>query len=235
MSFVTAALALGFLGSFHCIGMCGPLALMLPVQGLSGPRKVMGILLYNLGRVSTYALLGLLMGFIGKQVALAGWQQILSIALGTLLLSSLILHQMTRQLPKVQFWQKQVKRRLVRLLQEPKISTLFQIGLLNGMLPCGLVYVAIAGALAVADWKEGMLFMVLFGFGTVPAMMALNFFGHLLSVTWRSRLQAAIPYAIAFMGLLLLLRGLNLGIPGISPKLTQTQNRPMIQCCHPKN
>ncbi|MGZ4043606.1 MAG: sulfite exporter TauE/SafE family protein, partial [Bacteroidia bacterium] len=88
---IVAAISLGLLGSFHCIGMCGPIALALPVHQATVFRKVVAILLYNSGRIITYSLLGLLFGIIGQGFAVFGLQQVLSVSLGTLILLSIIL------------------------------------------------------------------------------------------------------------------------------------------------
>ena len=73
------ALVLGLAGSFHCIGMCGPIAFVIPVDRSSKSRMIFQIFLYNLGRIITYSLIGVLFGLIGKGLYLAGFQQRLSI------------------------------------------------------------------------------------------------------------------------------------------------------------
>ncbi|MBC9910991.1 sulfite exporter TauE/SafE family protein [Chitinophaga varians] len=230
------ALILGFLGSFHCIGMCGPIALTLPVQHLEGAKKLAGVLLYNAGRITTYALLGMIFGWVGRQLYLGGLQQWLSIGIGILLLL-IVLLQYTGiyrskggHLPGI--YLSKIKSALGALLRQQRFSTLYGIGVLNGLLPCGLVYLAIAGAVATgATWK-GSLFMAAFGAGTLPAMMTVTWFSHLVSIGVRNRIRSLIPFAVGIMGILLILRGLNLGIPYISPVMSAHSEKVVERCCH---
>jgi sulfite exporter TauE/SafE len=218
------ALLLGFMGSFHCIGMCGPIALTLPVQHLSGPRKIAGIFLYNFGRIVAYMCMGVIFGWLGKQFFLGGLQQWLSISLGVLLLLVVLFQKRVSFFPQLVF----VKKILGKLLAQQRFSTLFGIGFFNGFLPCGLVYLGIAGALATGGILHGMLFMGAFGAGTLPAMMAVTWFSQLISIPIRQRIRQMIPVMITIMAVLLILRGLNLGIPYVSPVI-EAQN---MNACH---
>lgn len=231
-----AAFVLGFTGSFHCVGMCGPIALSLPVQHLSGFRKLMGILLYNAGRIAAYALLGAVFGWVGKQFYLGGLQQGLSIALGLTLLLAVVLRytglrwKISKRLPPT--FSNVIKQHLGTLLRQQRLNTLLVIGFLNGLLPCGLVYLAIAGAVSAGSVTKGMLFMAMFGAGTVPAMAGVAWFSHLFSISVRNKMRQLIPVVIATMGVLLLLRGLNLGIPYISPLMHAGTENVISNCCH---
>lgn len=226
-----SALSIGFLGSFHCIGMCGALALSLPIQHLEGAKKTIGIILYNLGRVCTYALLGLLFGALGSSFEFFGWQQILSIVAGIVLLLMAILQfsGQRKQTPLwlEKYWNKPIISKIAPLFQSKKLINTFNIGLLNGLLPCGLVYIAIAGALATSHLFSGMLFMAFFGLGTLPAMMAIGITGNKIGYNFRNFIKKSTPYIIAVMGVLLVLRGANLGIPYLSP----VHEAGHINCC----
>lgn len=224
---ILSALSLGFLGSFHCIGMCGPIALTLPVQHLNGWRKMTGILLYNIGRISAYALMGMLFGWLGRQFYLGWMQQWLSIGLGGLLLMMVLLQYMGKGVIPNGITGP-LKRVLGSLLQRRRFSTLFGIGFFNGLLPCGLVYLGIAGAVATGSIWKGALFMAAFGAGTLPAMAAVTWFSHLVSLRVRSQAKKVLPFVVIAMALLLIMRGMNLGIPYISP-IMQPQHE---QCCH---
>lgn len=231
-----ASFILGFVGSFHCIGMCGPIALTLPVQHLNGSRKLAGILLYNAGRISAYAILGLVFGWLGRQLYLGGLQQWLSIITGSLLLVLVILKytgiRLTKDRHLPDIFTSKIKSRLGNLLRQQRFHTLYAIGFLNGLLPCGLVYLGIAGAVASGDVLKGMLFMAAFGAGTLPAMAGVSYFSHLISIPVRNRMRSMIPVAISIMGVLLILRGLNLGIPYISPVMTPHSEHVVENCCH---
>ncbi len=229
-AFLLSGLGLGFLGSFHCVGMCGPIALTLPVQHLNGWRKMSGILFYNAGRVTTYMLLGLVFGWLGQQFYLGGWQQGLSIGLGVLLLAAVLFGKLT---PKLKIgW---VQRALGKLLARRSTGTLFAIGFLNGFLPCGLVYMAIAGAVATGNIWGGALFMGAFGAGTLPAMAAVSWFSQLLGMKGRIAVRRAMPYVMGLMAVLLILRGLNLGIPYVSPEMHPNAEKVIEKCCHKLN
>lgn len=220
---IIPALLLGFLGSFHCVGMCGPIALSLPVMHLRGWQKVLGILSYNLGRVVTYSVLGLIFGLLGKTMSFFSSQQILSIALGSLLVIMFIFQLLQRRLVKQPIWMSRWNQWLSKQMRplfrsNNKFSRLI-LGMLNGLLPCGMVYMAAAGAVALsAAWKSS-LFMAIFGLGTIPAMMAVSFAGSMMNVSIRNRMRQLTPYVIGIMGILLILRGLDLGIPYISPSM----------------
>ena len=231
---ILSAFSLGFLGSFHCIGMCGPIALALPVQHLQGASRLGGILLYNAGRITTYALLGLLFGWLGRQFYLGGLQQWLSVVLGALLLlMALLRYRPGRRLGMEAHFGKLTagtRRLLGMLLQRQRFSTLYAIGFLNGLLPCGLVYLGIAGAVATVHIYQGALFMAVFGAGTVPAMAALTASRQLITLQARNRIKRLIPVVIALMGLLLIVRGMNLGIPYVSPAMSPYSPRVMERC-----
>lgn len=220
------AFAIGALGSFHCIGMCGPIALSVPMGGKTGAAAAIRGSGYNIGRVFTYALLGFLVGFLGQYVALGGYQQGLSIAVGVLILAFLVLPKsITKKVdPTSTFAIAFLKLKSVfrGLFQSKSPIGSLVLGLVNGLLPCGLVYVGLAGALALGNPAEGALFMAAFGLGTVPVMITVILAGDLISVQWRAKIRKLMPVMFAIMGALFILRGMNLGIPYISPDMTIT-------------
>lgn len=228
-----AAISLGLLGSFHCIGMCGPIALALPVHQYSPFKKYLGILLYNLGRIFTYSLLGFLFGLLGQSFFLGDFQQVLSISIGVLLLLSVIVTQTNWfKIPKFGFiysFVNSVKIELGDLFNKKGLHFLFFIGLLNGLLPCGLVYLGIAGAVASGHYLKGAEFMFYFGIGTIPVMYAVAFMGQFITVKYRNYIRKAMPVVVSFMALLLIVRGLNLGIPYLSPQFEKESHK--VSCC----
>ncbi len=216
---------LGLFGSTHCVGMCGPITLVLPRGTTQGTLYVVGRLLYNLGRVVTYATLGLAAGYLGRRLVLSGAQQYLSIGLGVLVLAFLLLPvPVRRAIPRfgmVDRAQKLLKAIFMPLLERRSLLSLFLIGLVNGLLPCGLVYVALAGATATGGEFRALLFMVGFGAGTFPVMLGMSLLGSAISGGVRKKLSAAVPVLTFVLGVLLILRGLGLGIPYVSPDLSQ--------------
>ncbi|MBX3239903.1 MAG: sulfite exporter TauE/SafE family protein [Chitinophagaceae bacterium] len=231
---ITGGFMLGFLGSLHCIGMCGPLALALPVHHMSPAKKAASILLYQAGRVFSYTLLGLVFGMAGKLVYLGGWQQSFSVGLGTLILFLLGYYYFSRRNIQPAFMRKingGVQRWVVHILQSPKRYSFLLLGMANGLLPCGMVYMAMAAALTSSVIGNSMLFMAMFGVGTMPAMISVCYFGATASITLRRKVQHATPFIMAFTAVILILRGLNLGIPFISPLLPASPGDAM-HCAH---
>lgn len=227
---IWTAFLLGLAGSAHCAGMCGPLALALPAGKDGRLTFVAGRLLYNIGRILTYALMGALLGLLGQGFAIAGLQRWVSLVLGALILLGLLVSpRFARVIPvtRVVHW---LKAALGKLLQRRALGSLLGIGLLNGLLPCGLVYVACAGAATVGNFWQGVEYMIAFGLGTLPMMLAISLVGTKLQFALRFKLQRLIPISLAIVGALLLLRGLALDIPYLSPRLP-AQPR-VAGCCH---
>ena len=229
-----SALIFGLLGSFHCIGMCGPIAFMLPVDRENKAKQVLQIISYHLGRLFTYSLIGLLFGFLSKGFYFFGFQQQLSIIVGALMILSIVLpstfkrYNFSKSIHKLMI---KVKSSLGKELQKKENNTFFTIGFLNGLLPCGLVYMAVFGAVATGNVLSGSLYMFLFGLGTVPLMTTVVYLGNFTSGFLRKRIQQIIPYVVVFMGILFVLRGLGLGIPYISP-VAVTELHNSVEGCH---
>ena len=237
MDVLIAAISLGFLGSFHCIGMCCPIAMALPLGRETKFKRVVGSIVYNLGRVFTYGVFGLLFGLLGKGFVIGGYQQILSITLGIIILLGLLLPSRVTSffgltkiiLPIVT----KVKSLLGNLFKQKSYASLFSIGVLNGLLPCGLVYLGVAGTIATGDAWKGILFMLMFGLGTLPAMLFVSMASSAISIEWRSKVRRAVPVFVGIMACGLILRGMNLGIPYVSPELSKTDCT-KHSCCHKK-
>ena len=213
---------IGLLGSFHCIGMCGPIALLLPVDSTSKINSFFQSMMYNLGRTVTYSIMGLLLGLLGKGLYIAGFQGRISILMGIIMVLAVVFP--TQYLTKFGFskpmykWVNKIKKALGNLLLKKSKSAFFTIGLLNGLLPCGLVYIAMTGAVAMGDPFLGALFMFLFGLGTSPMLSGLILMaGNLFSIDVRNKTNRILPYFVVFVGIIFILRGMGLGIKSISP------------------
>ena len=219
---VAAALVMGAAGSAHCIGMCGPLALAIPMPRSDWSSRLSSTLLLNAGRLSTYAVIGAAFGTFGHGLYLAGLQQGVSVAAGALLLFSVLAAgRLDRWSPAGRMASiiGRLRGSLARNLHRTTPMALFLTGVLNGLLPCGLVYAAAIGAAAMGTALQGALFMALFGLGTWPAMIALRMSGALIGGRERTWLRRASPVVVTVVGLLLILRGLDLGIPMLSPSM----------------
>ena len=225
------ALALGFFGSLHCAGMCGPLALALPPTGRTTAGFALGRVVYNLGRLVTYCLLGLLVGFIGQTLLIAGLQRWLSIGLGVVLLVGLLASRRLALAAPVVRLLGRLKSAMSGWLQTRSLTALAVLGGLTGLLPCGLVYVACAGAAATDHWHLGGLYMLVFGLGTVPMMLGIGLSGRLVQGNLRLKLRRLVPVSVLVLSALLILRGLSLGIPYLSPDLSHGS----CSCHSPKN
>lgn len=225
-------IAIGFVGSMHCIGMCGPIALALPIGKRSEMGRILALLIYNIGRIITYAFLGTLFGVLGKSFYLAGIQRQISIFLGVLIIIGLLIPNLISQKNKVTTWWYKIFGNLYQemssLLKNGSLSAIFVVGIINGFLPCGLVYLALAGSLAQIEIYNGTLFMVLFGIGTTPAMFAIGWASKYISLAFRNKIKRLTPYLIGFFALLLILRGLNLGVY-MSPRIEKVGA--FIQSC----
>ncbi|PUZ26945.1 hypothetical protein GA0116948_104301 [Chitinophaga costaii] len=208
---IAGALVLGFVSSAHCVGMCGPLVMALPLQLLPPARKMSGLLLYHSGRIAMYTLLGAAFGLVGTQFYLAGWQQLLSVVAGVLLLLfalSALLPQWFHWTQGLPSWQRFLQSLILRLLRHPRPVSMLVLGALNGLLPCGMVYMAIAGALVLGGLTNGMIFMTAYGAGTLPALLLLSLASWKISATWRQYLRRLAPYAGLLLATLLIARGL---------------------------
>ena len=215
------AFIFGLISSFHCIGMCGPIAMMLPVDRTNQTKKATQIITYHLGRVSAYATIGFVFGLLGKGFFMAGLQQNLSIFIGVAMIVVVVIPD--KLFAKYNFSKpvfkliSKIKTALGSQFRNKSYKSLFTIGLLNGFLPCGMVYVALFGAIAMQSESLGVLYMILFGLGTVPLMSSVVYINSYLTIPIRNRIQKAIPYVAVCIGCLFILRGLGLGIPYISP------------------
>lgn len=218
------ALLIGFAGSFHCIGMCGPIALALPIKGFSNKTFLPGRFLYNFGRVIAYVFLGGIFGLLGEKLIFAGFQQGLSISLGIFILIILIIPVRYRNIllavPVIQRLIGFIKSGISKQFKSNGLVALLITGILNGFLPCGFVYVGLAAAAAAGTMLKGAAVMVMFGLGTVPVMMAVSTFSKIISISFRRKLSKAVPYFAATLAIIFILRGLSLGIKYISPKLS---------------
>ncbi|MCP4552713.1 MAG: sulfite exporter TauE/SafE family protein [Bacteroidetes bacterium] len=221
MDLITA-FTIGLVGSLHCLGMCGPIAIGIPLHRDNWLKKITGGLLYNSGRIITYGLLGALFGLLGRGIQLAGLQQWTSIGIGIIMIASVIFPALFRgKIKQDRLFTAYVGRLTTsfkNLFRKKSLQSLLLIGLLNGLLPCGLVYMAIAGALNTNDMMTGIAFMAMFGVGTTPALLTLSLAGDVISSKFKAKAVKVIPVFIVVLGILFILRGMSLGITYVSPK-----------------
>ncbi len=221
MAILLSALILGLMGSFHCAGMCGPIAIALPLHGNTVPQKIFGGALYNIGRTITYGVMGAIFGMLGQGVEMIGFQQKISVIMGVLMIVSVLFPALFKnQYSMDKSWFSfvgKLKKSIGQMFSIRSFSSLFTIGLLNGLLPCGLVYMAIAGAIGTGGVVLGSLYMILFGLGTIPMMLSISLAGNVMSLAVRNKINKFIPVLVIIVGIFFILRGLSLGIPYLSP------------------
>jgi len=223
------ALVFGLLGSFHCIGMCGPIAFLLPLDRNNQSKRIFQVLSYHIGRLFTYGLLGFVFGFLGNSLNLFGIQQQLSIIIGVCMIGMILIPSKTFNRynfsKPIYLLVAKVKDLLGVFLKKRNSNTFFVLGVLNGLLPCGLVYMAVFGAMASGGATFGALYLVLFGLGTIPLMTVAIYLGNFLKGKARQTILKAIPIFVVFIGLLFVLRGMGLGIKYISPSKMVTEQQ----------
>ncbi len=231
-----SALILGLLGSLHCIGMCGPIAFLLPLDRSNKLKKVFQLFSYHFGRLTTYAFLGLVFGLLGRSLYLFGLQQRVSIVVGVIMIVSVLLPKQfstSKWFGPMYHVVAKVKSLIGFNLKNKTAGSFFIIGLLNGLLPCGLVYMAVFGAIGTGQIFQGSLYMFAFGLGTVPLMTSVIYLGNYLSQPIKQKILKLIPVFVIIVGILFILRGLGLGIPYISPSENVTvKTAKALQSCH---
>lgn len=236
-----AGFILGFLGSFHCVAMCGPIALSLPSSNKTKLNFLVERLSYNLGRILTYSILGMIFGFFGERIFLGGFQQIISIAIGIVIIITLLkffIGKFTKKEKNIFTIQQSnsnfsfFKNLFAKFYSKNSKVSLLGIGILNGFLPCGFVYIALAGAVTSGTPINGALFMMLFGFGTLPLMLGISISKNFVSLNIRRRINKLSPIIALIFALIFIVRGLNLGIPYISPKIEKTVKVESEILCH---
>lgn len=241
--YILYGLIIGITSNLHCIGMCGPIALAIPLDRSSNFKLISGILQYNFGRILTYSVLGLIVGSIGVSLGTFGILQWISITAGALL----ILFAWRKYFGKLlglHFPDSGVSafvgRSIGKVLHSGNPLKLVLLGTLNGLLPCSMVYIALMNALLPGNMVEGALAMVAFGAGTLPSMIAVAFAANKISNETRNKLNRAVPYLLTLVGALIILRGMNLNIPFVSPAIKTVKTEQQVEkvemsCCHSKD
>ncbi len=231
---ISGGLSLGLVGSLHCIAMCGPIILSLPI---SESKALQNSILYTSGRLISYSFLGMVIGALTTPLLYFGFQQQLSIISGIIVILLALKPYLRWSLG---FTSLQRFYKLIQATLSKKLNTIqyqrggyFFVGILNGLLPCGLVYVAIAASLAFADPIQCCLFILAFGMGTSPLLCSIFILKNKVIFLWRNKLQKAVSISIFIMGLLLVMRGANLGIYGLSPKINGEKQK-IESCCRSK-
>jgi sulfite exporter TauE/SafE len=227
IALILSALGLGFASGFHCIGMCGPIALSMGLTKKQSTNFYLQNLTYQFGRITTYSILGGILGIIGEGFEMVGFQQYLTIAVGILLILMAVFSfggkDFASKLPFLSSFLFKVKMKLSKLLQKADYRSRYATGLLNGLLPCGMVYMALTASLAAGGIVQSAGFMALFGLGTLPFMFLVVLVGNLMTSALRLKILKIVPVMMIILGGLFILRGMELGIPYVSPQKASMQ------------
>lgn len=233
-----AGLSIGLLSGYHCVGMCGPIAFSLGLDADNKFKFYTQNFLYQFGRITTYALLGAVVGIVGQSFDIAGYQRHISIIAGVLLILMVLLPgkatEIGTNLKPVNRFMVKVKIFLSRYLQKKDNTSRYMTGILNGFLPCGIVYFALASSLAAGGVVQGALYMACFGLGTFPFMFIVTWAGKLINLRVRNKVMKIFPYFMVVLGILFILRGTGLGIKMISPSkeaLELKEGKKVPECC----
>ncbi len=225
---------MGLTGSLHCVGMCGPIMMFLPFHHFTGTRRVFAIGLYHFTRISVYACMAVVI-FSFRDAFNPRVQQYVSVGLGCILLIAGLasFFSFSRKL-KIQLpWTEFVKKELSHFMGNPALSSIAISGMLNGLLPCGLVYMALSATLVLKAPFQAVFFMYCFGIGTLPALISIIIFKSRIAFFKNGYYKKFTPIIVFSFGCVFLLRGLNLGIPYLSPKVEVSHGQ-VHSCCHKK-
>ncbi len=230
----TLALLMGFTGSLHCAGMCGPIVWIMPFQQFSGIKKIAALGLYHLGRLSVYAGLAVILHSF-RSLFDPKLQQYISIGLGISLLLVGILTFIPNHVAKFNLpWSEFVKKQLGKFIGNPSMGTMAVTGVLNGLLPCGLVYMALSTSLTAQSATQSAAMMYVFGLGTLPMLVSITLLKTKLSILRTTHVRKLVPVMVFAFGCLFVLRGMNLGVPYLSPKVVVEQHAIHSCCSHKK-
>lgn len=211
------AVSMGLIASFHCVGMCGPIALALPVHKGSRAQQITGVLAYNAGRALTYAMFGMAIGTLGASLAWLGMLRYASMAVGAAMLGYVFWPAgLEQRLHMPVFWQKAISRLKQNMgfyLKRNDLPGILLLGMLNGAIPCGMVYMALISSVATGSPWGGGVFMALFGLGTMPAMLALAMARQQFTPALRTRMRKLTPVLVAIAGIWLVARGIMTSYP----------------------
>lgn len=215
---ISAGMVFGLAGSLHCVGMCGPIVMALPFSESSWFSRLTSNVIYFTGKALTYAIMGFAIGLVGLTFIPKGFQQWVSIGSGIIILVMTWAPKLIKSNVGSSINSKLAKL-MSSYMKETSLSKHLILGLLNGALPCGMVYMALAASITAGGVWQSALFMFVFGLGTVPLLFLIGVSKQAFSFKRRKMLQNSIPYIATVLALLFILRGLSLGIPFLSPDL----------------
>jgi len=224
---------MGFTGSLHCAGMCGPIVWVMPFQVFSGTGRLLAISLYHIGRISVYAVMAVTLHSF-RHLFQPAIQQYISVTTGIIMLLIGVVSFFSKYIRIRMPWDTFIRTHLGKFIGEPHIGSIMAAGILNGLLPCGLVYMALSASMMLNTAAQAAGMLYLFGLGTLPMLVSLTLLKTRLRFAPMAHFRKFVPLVVFFFGSLFVLRGLNLGIPYVSPKVEITTSGIHSCCCHKK-
>ncbi len=201
------ALIMGLAGSLHCAGMCSPLAMT--ITSMNSPA-ISNRLLYNAGRILTYGILGASVATMGLILPLPKFQNILSITLGIILITMGVTGISGLRIPLLTIsiikFTNLIKNIFSKFIQQKHRGSLLLLGALNGLLPCGLTFLALTFCITLATPFQGFIYMLLFGAGTLPVMLGFISLLQFLTRKLNFNIKAVTKGMLILSGLLLVVR-----------------------------
>jgi len=228
-------LVLGLSSSLHCIGMCGPISMVLPLKNRSVFGVFTGVLQYNIGRVFVYGILGSVIGAIGFTASLFGALQIVSIITGIAMITFAWQKRLFSGFEAWDSFNGFLSKGIGNIMGSDSPFKLLLLGSVNGLLPCGMVFIALMNAVTGGSPLNGAAAMIAFGLGTIPAMMFVGIAANRMNRSLQQRINAYVPYVLTIVGLLVCLRGMNLNIPYISPSIKLANKTEVDKECKKSN
>ncbi len=226
-----SALLIGIMGSLHCVVMCSPITLLIG-NSKSKTNFILQRLQYNIGRLLGYGILGIFAGLFGQLIAIFGLQRWVSILIGAVILIALLLFGSEKihnpPFKSLSYLTNWLKNQFGFIYKSNSSVKGLLIGILNGFLPCGLVYMALLGASTSYTMVQSVLFMIVFGLGTWPVMLFVSFSSGFIQKKLSLTVFRIAPYLIA---ILFIIRGLGLGIPYLSPTIESNSDENSIPIC----
>ncbi len=222
------AFLIGLFGSLHCVGMCSPL--MLSFTPNRGRNAFYSFFIYHFGRLVVYSVLGILFGIISSSVSFFAFQRYFSLILGIIIIAIFAFPRVRNQFEGWYYHSKfyqVIKSSLVKQFGG-KSKWLFS-GVLNGFLPCGLVYLAAAGAMMTHSVLDGVQYMLLFGLGTIPLLAVVKFGAGAFPKLLKSFNNLTTPIAL-IAGLMMVARGFLVSEPDVN-QLIKAQIMNVVSAC----
>lgn len=234
-AFIITGFVSGLIGSLHCVGMCGPISFAIPKPKNNPTKQMLSIMSYHFGRITTYVLLGLIFGFIGHLINLFVVQQWISIVTGSLILLIVVLKIINIKTPISNRLYLKLNSKLQGILKQLFSSShpgrTFGIGMVNGLLPCTMSFLAIIGSMGMGSISSSIFFMIAFGIGTMPLLLIFNLFTEQFKKFKKGSYQQIMLGLGLFIGIVFIFRGLDLGIDYLSPKMNY-ENGLIQDCSH---